>query len=92
MDAAQQPVPVENDPLTWAEICERYPDQFVCLVDAVPIELRSPRIASALVVGHGHTRSAASAPIRNDLRYTEWTVMFTGKYKKPLRRPPVFVD
>lgn len=74
------------------DLITRYPDQFVCLVDVVAVELRSPLIATARVAGHGPTRRDASAIIRGDLRYTEWTVVFTGKPTKPFRRPPVYFD
>jgi hypothetical protein len=94
MDAAEQIVPaVElSELLPWAEICARYPDQYVCLVDVMKIEPHSPTIATAKVAGHGQTRRDASAIIRSDLRYTAWTVVFTGKPTRPLRRPPVFFD
>jgi len=90
--AEQTPNVEPTEPLAWAEICARYPDQFVCLVDVVPVEPWSPKIATGKVVGNGPTRREAFDPIRNDLRFTEWTVIFTGKSKKPLRRPPVFFD
>lgn len=91
MDAAGQRTPTE-EPLPWAEICVRYPDQFVCLVDVVKSEPRSPAIATGRVVGHGTTRRDAFAPIRTDLRYAAWTVVFTGRSTKPLRRPPVLLE
>ncbi len=90
--AEQQSTIEPTEPLAWAEICARYPDQFVCLVDVVAVELRSPRIATGRVVGNGPTRREAFDPIRNELQYTEWKVTFTGKSKTPLRRPPVFFD
>ena len=91
--AAEQGSSVEpTDLLPWAEICVRFPDQFVCLVDVVAVEPRSPRIASARVVGNGPTRRDAFDPIRNELQYAEWKVIYTGTSKKPLRRPPVFFD
>lgn len=34
MDRAQQIVPLETERLPWAEICRRYPDQYVCIRDA----------------------------------------------------------
>jgi hypothetical protein len=34
MDAAQQIAPLETERLLWAEICSRYPDEYVCIVDA----------------------------------------------------------
>ncbi len=30
MDAAEEVAPLISESLTWAEICERYPDQQVC--------------------------------------------------------------
>ncbi len=91
MDAAEQiTLIIESKLLPWAEICARYPDQFVCLVDVTKVEPRSPTIATGRVVGHGPTRRIAFDPIRTDFRYATWTVVFTGKSKKPLRRPPVF--
>jgi len=33
MDADETVVPSISEPLTWVEICERYPDQQVCLVE-----------------------------------------------------------
>ena len=88
MDAAEQISSLETEPLPWAEICARYPEQFVCLVDVVPVERWSPAISSGRVTGHGPTRRDASAIVRSDLRITRWTVVYTGVSKKPLRRPP----
>jgi hypothetical protein len=94
MDTAEQIVRTvdPSEVLPWAEICARYPDQFVCLVDVVKVEPHSPTIATGRIVGHGPTRREAFDPIRTDSRYATWTVVFTGKSKKPLRRPPVFFD
>jgi len=92
MEAAEQREAVETELLSWAEICVRFPDQFVCLVDFVQAELRSPEIVTARVVGHGATDDAAFEPIRNDLRYRLWSVRFTGVPTKPLRRPVVVCD
>ena len=94
MSAAEQVVRTiePSEPLPWAEICARHPDQFVCLIDVVPVERWSPAIASGRVVGHGPNRRDAFAPIKNDLRFTSWRTVFTGSSKKPLRRPPVFFE
>lgn len=92
MDAAEQLGPGTTEPLPWAEICERYPDQFVCLIDVVTVEPWSPAIASARVAGHGSTRRDASATVRGDQRITRWTVVYTGVPEKPLRRPPVYFE
>lgn len=92
MNAAEQRVRDEPEPLTWAAICARYPDQFVCLVDVMPIEPRSPEIRAARLVGYGPTRRAAFDPIRNTRKYSRWSVVFTGEYTKPLRRPTLILD
>jgi hypothetical protein len=92
MDAAADLAIVDADRQSWAEICVQYPDQFVCLIDAVPVERWSPAIASARVAGHGPTRRDASALVRADSRITRWTVVYTGESKKPLRRPPVYFE
>ena len=92
MAAAEHLVLVETEPLPWAEICARYPDQFVCLVEVVPVELRSPEIRTARIVGHGPTRRAAFDPIRNTRKYSRWSVVFTGECTKPLRRPTLILD
>src|ERR1041384_3324075 len=82
VNAAEQLGQREPEPLTWAEICARYPDQFVCLVDVVPIEPRSPEIHTAQIVGYGPTRRAAFDPIRNTRKYSRWSVVFTGECTK----------
>jgi hypothetical protein len=92
MDAAKQLESVETEPLEWAEICARHPDQFVCLVDVVPVELRSPEIRTARIVGNGPSRRVAFDPIRNTRKYSRWSVVFTGECTKPLRRPTLILD
>ena len=92
MNIAEQLVRGEPEPLTWAEICARYPDQFVCLVDVVPVEPRSPEIRMARVVGDGPTRRTAFDAIRNTRKYSRWSVVFTGECTKPLRRPTSILD
>jgi hypothetical protein len=91
--AAEQLAPEETQPLPWAEICARYPDQFVCLVEIKRDELGSPAIKTARVVGHGPTRSAAFEPIRDlNERYPRFTVRFTGICTEPLLRPSLVID
>lgn len=92
MNTAKPLVRGEHEPLTWAEICARYPDQFVCLVDVVPVEPRSPEIRTARIVGCGPTRRAAFDPIRDTRKYSRWSVVFTGECTKPLRRPTLILD
>ena len=87
MDTAERLV-LESEPLSWAEICARYPDQFVCLVDIARPVPRSPEIISARVVGHGVTQDEAFEPIRDlDQRYPRFSVRFTGVCRSLLERP-----
>ncbi|MEO8840201.1 MAG: hypothetical protein ABI704_01435 [Kofleriaceae bacterium] len=76
-----------------AEICMRYPDQYVCLVDIVRPPLRNPEIITARVVGHGTTHDAAFDPIR-DLgeRYPRFAIRYTGVPTEPLIRPSLVFD
>ena len=93
MDAAEQIASLEPEPLAWLEICARYPDQYVCLVDILRPVLRSPEITTARVVGHGATHDAAFDPIR-DLgeQYHRFAVRYTGTCTEPLIRPSLVID
>ena len=50
--------PTISEPLTWAQICERYPDEWVCLVEIERLRPRQFEFRTARVVGHGKTRRA----------------------------------
>jgi len=93
MDAAEQIASLETETLPWAEICARFPDQYVCLVDINHPPLRSPEIITARDVGHGATHDAAFEPIR-DLgeRYPRFAVRYTGLCTEPLIRPSLVID
>lgn len=93
MDAAEQIASLETEPLPWAEICARYPEQYVCLIEIVHPPLRSPEIITARVVGHGDTHDAAFEPIR-DLgeRYPRFAIRYTGVCMEPLIRPSLVLD
>lgn len=91
MEAAKELAP-NTEPLSWADICARYPDQYVCLVDIVHPPLRSPEILSARVVGHGATDDEAFEPICDlAAQFPRFAVRFTGVCTEPLIRPPVVV-
>ena len=78
-----------SEALTWAQICERYPDQWVVLVDVdwteqdediLTFDFRSARVAS-----HGPTRRETlmqARPLRP--RYPEMAHRFTGQLRTPL--------
>jgi hypothetical protein len=93
MDAAEQLRIDETRPLSWAEICIRYPDRYVCLVDIDWAELRSPEIKTAQVVGSGATRRAAFIAMRDLIpKYPRHAVRFTGACTEPLIRPSLVID
>jgi hypothetical protein len=56
MNAAEKLAPTITEPLTWAEICERYPDEWVCLVEMDRVHPNGFEFRTARVVGHGKTR------------------------------------
>jgi hypothetical protein len=78
-----------SEALTWAQICERYPDEWVVLVevdwvekdeDTLTFEFHSARVAS-----HGPTRRAPlvqARPLR--ARYSEMGHYFTGQVRAPM--------
>ena len=75
------------------EICIRYPNQYVCLVDIDRAQLRSPEIKTARVVGYGPTRRAAFNAIRDlSAKYPRHAVRFTGVCTEPLIRPLLVID
>jgi hypothetical protein len=56
MNRGQPLEPVVSEPLTWTEIRERYPDQWVCLVEIDRIEEDNFEFRTARVADHGKTR------------------------------------
>jgi len=93
MEAAAELAPSISEPMTWAEICERYPGQQVCLVEIDRIHPRGLEFRTARLVGHGETRHEAfeQARVWRD-RYTELGCRFTGQTRLPLVRPSLILD
>ena len=73
-----------SEPLTWREICERYPDEWVVLIEVdwvndMDLELRSARVA-----GHGKRRRdplEQARPLRS--RYPSMAHLYTGRVLVP---------
>jgi hypothetical protein len=87
MNAAEQIGATISEPLTWAQICERYPDEWVCLVEISRVRPNHFELRSARVVGHGKTRGeplAQSRPWR--ARYETIGHYFTGPIIAPIPR------
>ena len=47
-----------SEPMTWSEICERFPDQWIALVALDWVDDRDKPFCTALVAGHGSHREA----------------------------------
>lgn len=93
MDPAEDIVSPISEPLTWAEICERYPDQQVCLVELDRIHPRGFDFRTARVAGHGKTRREAFDQVRSrSERYNEFGRYFTGRTNATLLRPSPILD
>lgn len=94
MHAAERVAPTITEPLTWAEICERYPDEWVCIVD---IDHDHPHVfgfRTARVVGHSKTKRDASEQARPWWdHYKLIGRYFTGRLAvRPFLRPSVILD
>src|SRR5882757_6690136 len=75
-----------SDPLTWTEICARYPDEWVALVEIDWVNENDLDFRSARVAGCGKTRKeplVQAHPLR--ARYEEIGHFYTGPIRAPLR-------
>ena len=76
--------PVISEPLSWAEICHRYPEQWVAIVEIDWID-DSDELRSARVAGHGPRRADPLIQARSlPGRYDEIGHFFTGPVHAPL--------
>ena len=76
--------PSISEPLSWEEICSRYPAQWVALVDIDWIE-DSDEFRTARVAGHGPRRAdplVQARPLHE--RFAEIGHFFTGQAVAPL--------
>lgn len=80
-----------SDPLTWKQICERYPDEWVALVEIDWVNDRDFDFRSARVAGHGKRRKEPmmqAEPLW--ARYHTIGHFYTGRIRAPLT-PLLFV-
>jgi hypothetical protein len=76
-----------SEPLTWKQICERYPDEWVCLVEIDSVNDTDFEFRTARVIGHGKTRREPleqARPLR--AQYEEIGHYFTGRVRAPVPR------
>jgi hypothetical protein len=59
MEPARIVRPSTPEPLTWAEICERYPEEQLCLADVEYLDPEQHEVRTARVIGHGASVGAA---------------------------------
>lgn len=73
--------PFISEPLAWDEICDRYPDEWVCLVEIDEINETDFEFRTARVVGHGKTRAAPYNQARPYLeQYKDFGHYHTRRY------------
>jgi hypothetical protein len=96
MRIAQTSAPAISEPMTWNEICERYPNEWVCLVEFDRIDPDRFAFRTARVVGHSKHRRTAVEQSRSWWRsYEEIGQHFTTRVEPcaPWRqRPLVRID
>lgn len=79
--------PAVSEPLTWAQICERYPDQWVALIEIEWADDHNFKFRTARVAGNGKTRReplVQARPLR--ARYPQIGHFFTGPIIAPMVR------
>ena len=93
MNAAEKLAPEISEPLTWAEICARHPDEWVCLVEIDYVHPNGLEFRTARVIGHGKTRRA---PVDQALPWRAHYQMigyyFTGRVAVRPPRPSFILD
>ena len=73
-----------SDTLTWAQICERHPDEWVCLVEIEHTRPNDAKIVSARVVGHGKTKRDPVEQAKSWwTRYSTIGHFYTGTLRAP---------
>jgi hypothetical protein len=95
MQPTEKLTPPVTEPLTWAEICERYPDQRLCLVEVEFVHPDGSAIRTARVIGHGKTLDEAidqAQAIPWHEHYQEVTLESTRRMVAQPLRPQLVLD
>lgn len=89
LDRVSTAEPALSEPLTWDEICKRYPEQWVVLVEMEWSSNKGFQFQTARVAGHGKTRSEPleqARPLR--FRYSSFCNFFTGSIESAAPQLP----
>jgi len=93
MSADEVLAPAISEPLSWAEICARYPDEWVCLVEMDRVDPNGFEFRTARVIGHGKTRRA---PVEQAMAWRDHYSLighyYTGRVTEKPLRPVVILD
>lgn len=93
MSAAEALTAEISEPLTWAEICARHPDEWVCIVEIDYIHPNGLEFRTARIIGHGKTRGA---PVKQAMawrdRYELIGHFYTGRIAVKPPRPSIILD
>ena len=75
---------ITDERLTWKQICERYPEQFVVLVDhdRLPHDAAGFKTARVLAIGSSRAEAKQRARPALDSIYS-WGCHFTGPVRGP---------
>lgn len=90
--AASPPAVVDgdSDALAWAELCARYPDQWVVLADLAPTFTGAPDDRSGKLIDHQPSRRATDAAVRSArTRHRTVDAFWTGDPEDLLPWPPL---
>jgi hypothetical protein len=87
MNEAPSRSTTEMGRMSWSEICERFPDQWVVLVDADWVDEQNFDFGSARVFAHSQQRRAATRDMGMACRQFENVgCFFTGRIRGPIPR------
>lgn len=75
--------PSLSEPMTWRVICEKYPDQWVALVEVDWVNETDFDFRSARVVGHGSRRQQYEQARAWSSRYSSMGHFYTGRARMP---------
>ena len=78
-----------SEPMTWREICERFPDQWIALVALDWADDRDEPVRTALVAGHGSQREAMQQAKPLLKLFDRMGPFFTGRADEAPELPPI---